>query len=115
MSGDEPFTMTVELTRGTSTDDRDKQRVKVSAHDVEQLEHRVEAVRERMEQWADEFRAVQPDGRSDRRLDEDQRELGQLKADGGPDVCPSCGEPPETIYRCQQCGYDLVGRMEGST
>lgn len=34
-----------------------------------------------------------------------------LETDGGPEVCPACGEPPEEIYRCQRCGYDLVDNM----
>lgn len=78
MSDDDAFSTTVELTRGTSTDDRDKIRVKVSAPDVTALNRRVEDVKEHMEAWADDLRDVQPE--QGRRTSEDQTELGSVNA-----------------------------------
>ncbi|WP_252698281.1 DUF7389 domain-containing protein [Natronosalvus vescus] len=70
--------ITVELTRGTSTDDRDKIRAKVSAASVDELDHKVEQVRERLEDWAEDLRGVQPSGETVRdraALDDDQTTL----------------------------------------
>lgn len=27
--------------------------------------------------------------------------------------CPNCGDSPGTVYRCQECGADLLGRTGG--
>ena len=72
---DAKFSLTVEVTRGTSTDDRHKFRATVEAESIGELEERVDAVREKTEQWAKEFRAIQPDG-TVRDLTEDQQTLG---------------------------------------
>ncbi|MFB6120983.1 MAG: hypothetical protein ABEJ68_07715 [Halobacteriaceae archaeon] len=73
------ITLTVEVTRGTDTDDRDKLRAKVEARDIEQLERRVEAVKERLETWADDLREIQPTGDS-RALGEDQSTLTEAES-----------------------------------
>lgn len=57
---DPAYSAVVKLQRGTKTDDRDTLKVSVNAHDIEQLDERVTEIRERSEQWADEFRAIQP-------------------------------------------------------
>jgi len=79
VSDDDPaFSAVVKLQRGTKTDDRDTLKISVEAHDIEQLHRRIEDVRERTEQWADEFRAIQP--QRGRELTDDQRELGEVDA-----------------------------------
>lgn len=84
MSDDgDAFEITIELTRGTSTDDRDKQRMKVSAATIDTLDTKVEAVKQKMEDWADDFREIQPEGETVRdhaSLDDDQAELGEGEA-----------------------------------
>ncbi|WP_312907054.1 DUF7389 domain-containing protein [Natronosalvus caseinilyticus] len=83
MSDEDALEITVELTRGTSTDDRDKIRAKVSAGNVDELEHKVEQVRERLEQWAEDLREVQPSRETVRdhaSLDEDQTTLEEGSA-----------------------------------
>lgn len=61
MSDDEPaYSAVVKLQRGTKTDDRDTLKVSVDAHDIQQLDERISEIRERSEQWANEFRAIQP-------------------------------------------------------
>jgi len=76
MSDDEPgITLTVEVTRGTDTDDRDKMRAKIEARDVEELDQRVEAVKDRLEAWADDLREIQPD--SKRSIPDDQATIGE--------------------------------------
>ena len=67
---DDAFETTVEIQRGTSTDDRDKIRTKVSADSIEELQAKVEAVREHLEDWAEDLREVQPVQKPD--WDEDQ-------------------------------------------
>jgi len=76
---DSVFSLTVEVTRGTSTDDRDKFRATVEADTIEELTERVDAVREKTAEWADEFRAIQPDG-TVRDLTDDQSTLGGAEA-----------------------------------
>lgn len=73
MTDEDPYAVTVEITRGTSTDDRDKIRTKVSAESIDELEERVEQVRASMERWADGLRDVQP--RTGRRIEDDQSTL----------------------------------------
>lgn len=74
MSGDDAFSYTVKLKRGGGDD---VQKVTVTAPDIETLESRVEAVRERLERWADDYREIQPDD-SRRRLTEDQSSLREV-------------------------------------
>lgn len=77
---DDSYELTIQLSRGTSTDDRDKLRMKVSARTIDGLRSKVEKVKEEMESWADDFREIQPDGetvRDDARLDDDQAKLSE--------------------------------------
>jgi predicted nucleic acid-binding Zn-ribbon protein len=67
--------ITVQMTRGTSTDDRDKIKASVAAADVEELDAKMGRVQERLERWADDLREIQPTER--RGLDEDQATLGE--------------------------------------
>jgi hypothetical protein len=74
MSGDDAFSYTVKLKRGGGDD---VQKVTVTAPDIETLETRVEAVRERLERWAGDYREIQPDD-SSRRLTDDQSSLREV-------------------------------------
>ncbi|ELY70612.1 DUF7389 domain-containing protein [Natrinema versiforme] len=81
MSDDDAISITTELTRGTSTDDRDKIRAEVSAESVDELEDKLERVRRQLEDWADEVRNIQPENsQGRRRLADDQSELGEMEA-----------------------------------
>jgi hypothetical protein len=70
---DDPITYTVKLKRGDDT-----QKCKVEAPDIETLTERVDAVRERMAEWAGDYREIQPD--DERQLPEDQSDLSEVKA-----------------------------------
>ena len=75
----EEFETVVEVTRGTGTNDRDKFKTTVSAPDIHTLTERVEELREEMEEWAEEFRCIQPE-ESVRNLTENQSTLGKGEA-----------------------------------
>lgn len=75
---DDAFSLTVEVTRGTSTDDRDKFKAKVSAPTVGKLHERVEELRAKMEEWAEDFRTLQPtEGKT---VTDDQSTLGRAES-----------------------------------
>jgi len=74
----EEYSLTVQVTRGGDSNDKDKLKAKVSAESIEELSEKVEALRGEMEQWADEFRNIQPTRR--RQVPEDQSELGEMEA-----------------------------------
>jgi len=42
-------------------------------------------------------------------------EDNDVRTDGGEDECPTCGEDPGTIYRCQNCGADLANKNSSSS
>lgn len=75
----EEFETVVEVTRGTGTNDRDKFKTTVSAPDIDTLTERVDELREEMEEWAEEFRTIQPDGDS-RQFGDGQSTLGRGEA-----------------------------------
>lgn len=79
---DDSFELTIELTRGTSTDDRDKQRMKVSARTIDGLRSKVEDVKDEMESWADDFREIQPEAETvrDHAVEDDQSTLSEGSA-----------------------------------
>ncbi|WP_121822847.1 hypothetical protein [Halostella salina] len=70
---EDAFTYTVKLKRGAGDD---VQKCKVTAPDIDTLQTRVEAVREKMGEWASDYREIQPDDR--RGLADDQSELGEV-------------------------------------
>ncbi|NLV14434.1 DUF7389 domain-containing protein [Haloarcula argentinensis] len=70
---DDAFTYTVKLKRGDDT-----QKCKVTATDIETLTERVDAVREKMGEWAGDYREIQPDDET--RLADDQSELDEVGA-----------------------------------
>lgn len=75
---DDSYEYTVKLSRGTKRDDRDTQKVKVRADTIDQLQAKVEAVKEQLQDWASDFREIQP--QEDRHLADDQSELGEISA-----------------------------------
>ncbi|WP_435358466.1 DUF7389 domain-containing protein [Haloarchaeobius sp. DFWS5] len=75
---DEPFALTVKLTRGTGSKDKDEFKVDIEAGDIDELDDRVEAIRERAQKWSADFRAIQPDSQTGRRVDDDQQALGEV-------------------------------------
>ena len=70
---EDAFTYTVKLKRGDDT-----QKCKVTAPDIETLTQRVDAVREKLGEWAGDYREIQPDDEA--RLADDQSELGEVGA-----------------------------------
>ena len=58
---DDAFSVEFNLTRGTSTDDRDRVKAKASADSVDELDDKVERLRGRLEEWVAQVRAIQPD------------------------------------------------------
>jgi len=66
MSDDEDaFQFEAKIQRGNGTDDRDTFKAKVSANTIDELDSKVEQVRDRLEEYASEFRQIQPQtGRS---------------------------------------------------
>jgi len=72
------YSLTVELTRGGDSNNRDKMKAKVSADTVEELREKVDAVRDEMREWAGDFRDIQPEYH--RQLPDDQSELGEIEA-----------------------------------
>ena len=77
MSDDAAFSVKVKMTRGTSAKDKDVFTAEVSAADIGTLTRRVEKMREQMEDWAQDFRVIQPDG-NERRLPDDQQGLEEV-------------------------------------
>ncbi|WP_042666128.1 hypothetical protein [Haloferax sp. ATB1] len=76
--GDDSFDVKLVVTRGTGSQDKEKMQVEVSADSLEELDEKVNGARERLREWADDIRTIQPDGR--RRRDDAQTELGGASA-----------------------------------
>ena len=62
------------MTRGNSTNDRDKIKATISAETLEELDEKMEEMRDRLEKMAADIRTIQPDD-EDERLDENQATL----------------------------------------
>jgi len=77
MGDDDVLSVKVKMTRGTSAKDKDVFTAEVSAGDIHTLTDRVEKMRDQMEDWAQEFRVIQPDG-DERRLTDDQQGLDEV-------------------------------------
>ncbi|RDZ41597.1 hypothetical protein C5B89_06545 [Haloferax sp. Atlit-47N] len=75
---DDSFDVKLVVTRGTGSQDKEKMQVEVSADSLEELDEKVNGARERLREWADDIRTIQPDGR--RRHDDAQTELGGVNA-----------------------------------
>lgn len=62
---EDAFQFEAKIQRGNGTDDRDTFKAKVSANTIDELDSKVEQVRDRLEEYASEFRQIQPQaGRS---------------------------------------------------
>ncbi|UWG46594.1 hypothetical protein HSRCO_0295 [Halanaeroarchaeum sp. HSR-CO] len=75
---DAAYQYEVKLSRGNGKDDRDEQKVKVSAETIEGLREKVENARDELEAWAADYREIQPT-ENRHRITEDQSELGEAK------------------------------------
>ena len=73
---EDDFQFEAKIQRGNGTDDRDTFKAKVSANSIDALDEKVEQMREKIEDWASEFRDIQP--QESRGLADDQTTL-----DGG--------------------------------
>lgn len=69
---DDDYQYTVTLKRGD-----DKQKCKVTAPDIETLAGRVDAVREKLGEWAGDYNKIRPE--EERRVTDDQSELGEVR------------------------------------
>lgn len=82
MSDDEDaFQFEAKIQRGNGTDDRDTFKAKVSANTIDELDEKVAQVRERIEDYATEFRQIQPSADDKRPLADDQSTLGEAESD----------------------------------
>jgi hypothetical protein len=68
---DDAYQYTVKLKRGDDT-----QKCKVTAPDIETLTERVDAVREKMGEWAGEYNEIRPD--DGRQLADDQSDFSEV-------------------------------------
>jgi hypothetical protein len=81
MTDDDPaYQFEAKIQRGNGTDDRDTFKAKVSANTVDELDEKVDRVRERIETYASEFPSIQPT--EERSLADDQGTLDEVSADG---------------------------------
>jgi len=79
MSDDDPaFEFEAKIQRGNGTDDRDTFKASVSAETIDELDSKVADMRRKIEDWAVDFRQIQPD--EARRLPEDQATLEEGSA-----------------------------------
>ena len=70
---DDAFEFEAKIQRGNGTDDRDTFKAKVSANTIDELDEKVEEIRTKIEDWAVEFRHIQPG--DEQRIPEDQATL----------------------------------------
>jgi hypothetical protein len=60
MSDGDAYSVTVKMTRGTSSDDKEVVKTDVSADTLDELDEKMTAIRERMDDWAGDLREIQP-------------------------------------------------------
>jgi len=75
---DDDIELTVKMTRGGDSGNKETMKATVSAPDVETLNDRVTNLRERMEEWSLQWRNIQPE--EERLLADDQSKLGETEA-----------------------------------
>ncbi|WP_246391684.1 DUF7389 domain-containing protein [Halosimplex pelagicum] len=75
---DDDIELTVKMTRGGDSGNKETMKATVSAPDVETLDDRVTDLRERMEEWSLQWRNIQPD--EERLLADDQSRLSETEA-----------------------------------
>ena len=71
---DDAFEFEAKIQRGNGTDDRDTFKAKVSADTIGELDEKVAEMQAKIEEWAVEFRHIQPG--QEPRLPDDQSTLG---------------------------------------
>lgn len=79
MSDGDAFDVTLKMTRGTSSDDKEVLKTTVTAESLDELDEKMDAVRERMDEWAGDLHEIQPVGRRAASRD-DQSKLGEGSA-----------------------------------
>jgi hypothetical protein len=77
MSDGDAFDVTLKMTRGTSSDDKEVLKTTVTADSLEELDEKMSAIRERMDDWAGDLREIQPVGRRRDAARDDQSRLGE--------------------------------------
>lgn len=75
---DDDIELTVKMTRGGDSGNKETMKATVSAPTVDELHDRVSNLKERMDEWALEFRSIQPE--HERVLADDQSTLGETEA-----------------------------------
>jgi hypothetical protein len=75
---DDDLELTVKMTRGGDSGNKETMKATVSAPTVDDLDDRVTSLKDKMDEWALEFRSIQPE--QDRMLAEDQSRLGEAEA-----------------------------------
>lgn len=60
MSDGDAYDVTVKMTRGTSSDDKEVVKTEVSADSLDEFDEKMTAIRERMDDWAGDLREIQP-------------------------------------------------------
>jgi len=78
---EDDFKFEAKIQRGNGTDDRDTFKAKVSADTIDELDEKVEQVRERIEDYAHDFRQIQPSHDERRSLADDQSTLQEAESD----------------------------------
>jgi hypothetical protein len=73
--GDDAVEVTVKIQRGTGTDNRDTFSATVGGQSVDEVDEKMRQLRQKAEQWAAEFREIQPDDSRTAHLADDQRDL----------------------------------------
>lgn len=63
LSGDANNVSTLKMTRGTSSDDKEVLKTTVTADSLEELDEKMSAIRERMDEWAGDLCEIQPAAR----------------------------------------------------
>lgn len=76
MSDGDAYDVTVKMTRGTSSDDKEVVKTEVSADMLDELDEKMTAIRERMDEWAGDLREIQPSAHP-RGARDDQATLGE--------------------------------------
>jgi hypothetical protein len=75
---DDDLELTVKMTRGGDSGNKETMKAIVSAPTVDELDERVTNLKEKMDEWALEFRSIQP--AEERMLADDQSRLGETEA-----------------------------------
>jgi hypothetical protein len=75
LSDEDDIEVKVKLQRGTGTDNRDTWSMTVAGRTIDEVDTKVERLREHAEKWAAKFRDIQPDDGRTSHLTDDQQTL----------------------------------------